>query len=295
MAQFYLALPVELIREIIIDVMDVSPTKTVASLALVSKTFHSLVMPILYHNIHLWSEDEAFSLIRCIKFAHASSVDNAKYIAGLFFELEAMEYFDDFMSLPGLYPQTLFFETNYPKSNDEQVPVSSWEARPKFMGVTKYSIMSHKNTWVSHRMVLFSHLTHLYLEDVLDDNSLSFCLEIRTLTHICFPIWRRMDNKDALGQIHLLLGMPSMEQVLICAALTCIKVEEHPDTLKDELNAMGFPKGNLFPFLADSIPDERLYVCPETDIYPWVLGKGMTLWDLGRRLTMPWRKGVKVA
>ena len=288
MAQFYLPLPVELIREIIIDVMDVSPRKTVATLALVSKTFHSLVMPILYHNLHIMSEDEASSLIRCIKFAHASSMDNAKYIAGLFFELEAMRYFDDFMSLPGLNPQSLFFETSFrfPTNDDEKVRASSWEVRPKFMGLTKYSSLSHKVTWVSH-------LTHLYLEDVLGEDALSFCLEIRTLTHICFPIRRDMDNKDALGQIHRLLGMPSMEQVLICAMLD--EVQEYSDTWRDGLNAMGFPKGNLFPLLADSIPDERLYVCPEADIYPWALVKGVTPWDLGRRLTMPWRKGVKVA
>ena len=105
-----------------------------------------------------------------------------------------------------------------------------------------------------------------------------------------------MDNKDALGEIHLLLGMPSMEQVLIYAVLTCELAQEHPDTLKNQLNAMGFPKGDLFPFLADSIPDERLYVCPETDMFTWDLEEGMTPWDLGRRrLTMPWRKGVKVA
>ena len=154
--------------------MDVSPTKTVATLALVSKTFHNLVLPILYHNHHLWSEDDASSLIRCIKFAHASSVDNTKYIAVLFFESDAMECFDDFMSLPGTNLQTLFFETDFPTDDVDQVPASSWEARPKFMGVTKYSSLSHKNTWVSQRMTLFSHLTHLYLEDVLDDDALSF-------------------------------------------------------------------------------------------------------------------------
>ena len=276
--------------------MDVSPTKTLATLALVSKTFHDLVMPILYHNIHLWNEHNAFSLIRCIKFAHASSVDNAKYIARLFVEPDAMECFDDIMSLPGLNPQTLFFGTDFGTGNVDQLEVaSSWEARPKFMGVIKYSSLSHKNTWVSQRMTLFSHLTHLYLEDVLDDGTLSFCLEIRTLTHICLPIGRDMDNMDALGQIHLLLGMPSMEQVLIYALLTCEEAQKHPDTLNDQFNAMGFPKGDLFPLLADSIPDERLYVFPETDMFKW-FPERVTPWDLGRRrLTMPWRKGVKVA
>ena len=198
------------------------------------------------------------------------------------------------MSLPGLNPQTLFFEICWRMYNANQV-ASTWEVRPKGIVVMKYSHLSHKNSWLSQHMALFSQLTHLFLEESLNDDKLSFCLELRTLTHICLPIWRGLDSKDALRQIHLLLGMPLMEVVLIYPVLSDDD-DVHPGPEeKKQLNGMGFPKGDLFPLLADSIPDERLYMCPETDMFRWYQ-EGITPWDLGIRcLTMPWRKAVKVA
>ena len=293
-AQFYLPLPPELIREILINVSQPMRKRTLSTLALVSKTFHNLVMPILYHTVRLEAEEDTLNFIRCIKAAHASSM-NAKHVASLFFEPDTMEYFDNVMSLPGLNPRTIFFETFWCKDIDVQV-ASSWEARPKCMAVIKYSQLSRKTSWVSQRMALFSQLTHLHLEVEFDgDDELSFCLELQTLTHICFPMWRGLDIMDALRQIHLLLGMPLMEVVLVYPLLSDDDNDYPQDPEKDKLNSMGFPKGDLFPLLADSIPDERLYMCPEPDTFEW-FQRGIIPWDFGmRHLTMPWRRAVTVA
>ena len=305
-AQFYLPLPPELIREIIINVSQRMGTSTLITLALVSKTFHNLVVPILYHSVRLEADKDTLTFIRCIKAAHASSM-NAKHVASLFFEPDTMIYFDDVMSLPGLNPQTIFFEASSGWGVDiDYQAVSSWEACPKGMGVIKYSQLSHRIPWVSQRMALFSQLTHLYLEVELDgddgddgDEALSFCLELQTLTHICFPMRRGLNSTDALRQIHLLLGMPLMEVVLIYPVLSDDDDDDdhdHPeDPEKDKLNSMGFPKVDLFPLLADLIPDERLYMCPEPDMFEWFMG-GITPWNFGmRHLTMPWRRAVTVA
>ena len=287
-AQFYLPLPVELIREIITSI-SVWNRDTLVALALVSKTFHNLVMPRLYHTIYLDTEEQALSLIRCIKVAHAHalSADNAKYIIILSFNDTATTHFDDVISLPGLNPQTLLFETlNLPTDNVDQL-ASSWEARPKCMGVRQDSFIfsSHQlNSWVCQRMALFSHLTHLYLEEELNDKILSFCLGLRTLTHICVPMCSEMDSEDALRQTCLLLGIPSMKLVLIYAAVCN---PDDPDPVKTQLNDMDFPKRDLLPLLADSIPDERLYMCPKWDMFELFLD-GITPWDSDWiDLTMP--------
>ena len=292
-------LPVELIREIIINVSQMYGPGALTTLAVVSKTFHNLVLPILYHHILLDMVKPTLSFIHGIKAAHALPVDNAKYVAVLSFDADVMEYFDDVMSLPGLKPQTLMFDMLALRSNIDQVALG-WDARPKCIGLMQDCLLTLHNPWVCHRMALFSHLTHLYLQQTLDDDTVLFCLELRTLTHICVPMLIETESEEALRHIQLLLCMPSMELVLIIAASCDTLYEEvEDDTWKDRFTRMGYPKGDsdLFPLLADSIPDERLYVQPfvhAIDVFSW-LWDGLSPWDLGRRrLTMPWRKAVKV-
>ena len=291
-------LPVELIREIIINVSQMYGG-ALTTLALVSKTFYNLVMPILYHRVYLDMDEPTLSFIHCIKAAHAVAVDNAKYVTILYIDYYISEYFDEVMSLPGLKPQTLMFHVGGSRSNIDQVALG-WDARPQCMGLMRESLSALDNPWVCHRMALFSHLTHLYLELELDDGMVLFCLELRTLTHICVPMSIETESEEALRHLQLLLCMPSMELVLIIAGSYDTFYDDVDDLeWKDRFTRMGYPKGDsdLFSFLADSIPDERLYVQPfvrTLDVNLWLL-HGISPWDMGRRrLTMPWRKAVKV-
>ncbi|KAF8523200.1 hypothetical protein JB92DRAFT_1615781 [Gautieria morchelliformis] len=259
---FHPPLPVELIREVIEHVALTDKSST-PSLALVSRNFYTWVTPLMYHTVTLDTRERMLFFIDGIEVAQCASVDNTRYIVSLAIHSKAMQRCDWILSLCGNVQSLLL----WPRCDQSEL---SWQA-PEGAALWSHPwhvvILVVYPMWLAQRILLFTHTTHLYLDEALDPQTLQLCLQMPALTHICFGVYGDHDHPEVVVRgTKFLLDMPSIEQVLIHAFIS------------------GVPIGDFFGLVWASlaeIPDRRLFVKPglyREDFFER-FEAGETVWD----------------
>ena len=259
LVSFYPPLPVELIREVIEHVA-LTDKSSASSLALVSRNFYNWTMPLMYHTVTLDTRETILSFIHCIEAAQCVFVDNTKHIVSLAIHNRAMQYCDWTLSLCGNIRSLLLWPDRRDQSSQSE-GVALW-SHPWHV-----VILSVPTMWLIQRVSLFTHTSHLYLDEALNPQILRLCLEMRMLTHICFGLYGDYDSPEmAVRGTKLLLEKPSMNLVLVHAFISGVPIWDF--------------FGGIWASLAE-IPDERLFVMP--GLFPdqmfELFESGGTVWD----------------
>jgi hypothetical protein len=240
---FYPPLPVELIREVIEHIV-LTDKSSAPSLALVSKSFYNWVTPLMYHTVTLDTRERMLFFINGIEVAQCASVDNTRRIVSLAIHYKAMQRCDWTLSLCGNVQSLLLWW--HPITCDESS--QALEGAALWPHPWHVVILVADPVWLTQRISLFTHTTHLDLRYVLDPQILQLCLQMPALTHICFGVDGDRDHpEDVVRGTKFLLDMPSIKLVLILAVI------------------FGEPIGDFFGGVWASlaeIPDGRLFVQP---------------------------------
>lgn len=254
--------PVEIIRQIV-ETAVVADYTSGPALALTCRSFNKWATPLLYESVTL-DKDNVRPFIRGVEAAQCGTIDTGAYVKRLCIHRSAMQHSDWTLSLCKSISHLLLSPSLRELSEEhdhEKVPdVPLW---PK---PTHISILFVPKAWFLPRLPLFSHVTHLYIDDVLEAEVLSVC-SVLPLTHICFNIWS--DPPDVgliMNSVQFLLQSETMQCVLIHALA-------HGEPIDDFF-------GGIWSWLA-SIPDERLTVAPgmTRDHLIECFEEGQTVWD----------------
>jgi hypothetical protein len=262
-------LPVELVREIM-ELAALRDTPIALALVLVSKAVHDWVTPIIYRTVVLNTREDAFA------FSAAHQADRSSSTLRIFnlaISHSAMRHYDWCLS-SCRNVQCLLLNPEINKIESAEIGVSFWP-RPWHI-----VLLGVDAKWFNESLELFSHTTHLYLDEGLYPSFIKSCVSL-PLTHICVMFWEDQEDEAAVRpSVELLLSMPSMKMVLVHASVSGYPIEDF--------------FGGVWAELSD-IADERLFVAAgmNKDDLIEMFESERTVWDAAEELK-DWRHKVQV-
>ncbi|GJJ08172.1 hypothetical protein Clacol_002380 [Clathrus columnatus] len=253
--------PLEILREIVEITFFLDYTAGPA-LALTCKSINQWITPLLYASVSL-DKTNVLLFIRGIESAQCGALDTGAFVKQLCIHRNATQHCDWTLSLCKSVAHLLVCPPIRDYDMDEEITDASLWPTPWHI-----MVLSALPSWILPRLALFTHTTHLYLDNVLGPSMLLLCAKM-PLTHICFNVWADMvltpDDSFLLEAVHFLLELPTMQCLLIHAFY------EAP--LADFF-------GGIWSSLAD-IADERFIVAPgmSRDELIEFFEEGQTVWD----------------